>query len=176
MSITITYRGEIEKFQGAVREANLILMDIQLYDLIIARNTPFDESNPADLSPTVIADLLGSTDLNLELREYQKHHSVGGAFDPRYPNIIWGNTNAVPYRSECYLAATLIHECIHALSFHNTDYDFSHDGQGPSHNQDTAPYWIGNQVFNHYCKEIKKEKDQEPIIVEKHVPDNSIIS
>jgi len=175
MSIVIIYKGEIRKFKDAVVLANKILVDVAFYDLIVSRQTPFDESVPSDLSPTLIAELFGNTDLTLSLKEYKRGRTIGGAFDRNYPVTLWGNVNAL-HRSVCNLASMLVHECVHALSFHSQKYKFSHDGQDPKHNQETAPYWIGNNVRKHYCKDDGKTAwDVEELIVETHVPTDSII-
>jgi len=173
MSITITYTGEIQKFKDAVSQANNILVDVAFYDIIVSRDTPFDESHPTDLAPIIIANLFGSTDLDLTLREYKRPPSVGGAFDPDYPTTLWGNINAL-HRSSCNLASMLVHECVHALSHHSKN-KFSHDSQKPKYNQETAPYWIGNKVRDHYCNDSKNNiASEEPLIVETNVPVDSI--
>jgi hypothetical protein len=65
---------------------------------------------------------------------------VGSKFSSRFPKRIWANRNAVPRRTTCSLAAMLVHECVHALSYHNKKYNFSYDDDPPSRNQGTAPY------------------------------------
>ncbi|TRW21540.1 hypothetical protein FMM05_19990 [Flavobacterium zepuense] len=175
MSIIITYTGEIQKFKDAVSLANKIVVDVAFYDIIVSRQTPFDESVPSDISPIVIAELFGSIDLDLTLKEYKRPQTVGGAFDPDYPTTLWGNVNAL-HRSSCNLASMLVHECVHALSYHSKEYNFSHDSQEPKYNQQTAPYWIGNKVRDHYCNNgVIEIAVEEPLIIETNVPIDSIV-
>jgi len=151
MPINITYSGTIKKLADAIKRANGILKDEDYFLLIASKTRPFSESNPTNLSPNIIADLFRKTNLPLALWEYETKPSVGGKFSSRYPKRIWANRNAIPRRTTCSLAAMLVHECVHALSYHNKKYNFSHDNDPPSRNQGTAPYWIQGKVREKYC-------------------------
>lgn len=151
MSIGLTYSGNIDKFKDACRMANEILSSEKFFQMIASREQAYEESKPADLSPKIIANLFRESDLQLELKHYKRRPSVGGAFDPDYPNTIWVNVNTS--RSGCAYASVLVHECVHALSFHTPQYNFSHDGDRPTVNQNTAPYAIQSETRKVFCNE-----------------------
>lgn len=153
MSASITYTGSIKVFRAAVEEANDMLASDATYALIAARSAPFPESRPADLSPAKVAEILRSSQRVFGLREYKAHKSIGGKFRPLYPENIWGNINATG-RGVCKIACMFVHECVHAVSHHTRDYKFSHDGDKPKYNQDTAPYWIQGALRAQHCKNL----------------------
>jgi hypothetical protein len=172
MSITLSYAGNSNNFKDACKRANAILQSDRFYEMIAAREKPFEESVPKDLQPKIIAALFKNTHLNLTLREYTRPASIGGAFDPDYPTVIWVNVNT--NRSGCTYAAVLVHECVHALSFHSKEYNFSHDGDDPSLNQNTAPYAIQRATRQTFCEEMMESVD-DLIQVELKVEEKDIV-
>jgi hypothetical protein len=155
MAIKLIYSGNLPKFVEACKQANTILASPDFIRMISSRTKPYDECNPKDLKPAQIATFFETSDLTLTLKHYSRPASVGGAFDPRYPNTLWVNVNTS--RSGCTYAAVIVHECVHALSFHTESYDFSHDSQEPEHNQQTAPYAIQRATREFFCHEALAE-------------------
>jgi hypothetical protein len=155
MSITLAYTGTNANFQDACRRANSILKSEDFFNMIAARNRPYPESEPRDLQPERIAEFFRNSNLALTLKHYSRPSSVGGAFDPDYPTTLWVNVNTT--RRGCVYAAVLVHECVHALSFHTPNANFSHDGDDPSENQDTAPYAIQRATRETFCDVSLKE-------------------
>lgn len=172
MSIVLTYSGNIEKFRDACHRANEILSSERFFQMIASREQPYEESKPADLSPKIIADLFRTSKLQLELRHYKRRPSVGGAFDPDYPTSIWVNVKT--RRSGCAYASVLVHECVHALSFHTPAYKFSHDGDRPKVNQNTAPYAIQSETMKVFC-DISLQASGNVAIVENKVNREDIV-
>lgn len=166
MPIRISYSGTVSKLRQATDEANNILASNDLITIIRSRTTPFEDSKPATLSPNIVAHEFIHSSLELTLREYRTSSSVGGKFNTGNPRSIWANLNAVPLRTACSLAAMLVHECTHALSYNVPDIDFSHDGQSSNSNQNTAPYWIQGRVKRQFCPSLTKGEMDEIITVD----------
>jgi len=151
MSIILTYTGNIQNFKEACREANEILSSNEFIEMIASRKEPYDDSEPSDLSPRKIAEFFQKSNLQLTLKHYSRPQSIGGAFDPDYPTTLWVNVNT--NRKGCTYAAVLIHECVHALSYHTPNYDFTHKTNGQNGNEDSAPYAIQTATRNNFCNQ-----------------------
>lgn len=149
MSITLTYNGSNQNFQDACRQANNILGSEDFFTMIASRTQPYAESVPKDLTPREISEYFRNSNLVLNLRHYSRPSSVGGAFDPDYPTTLWVNVNTT--RRGCVYTAVLIHESVHALSFHTPAANFSHDADDSSENQNTAPYAIQRATRETFC-------------------------
>lgn len=161
MPITFTYHGEKEyqKFREATTQANTILSEESIYNLISDKPTPFEESTPSSLSPKTVSQLLENSTLHLEVHTYtNRNASIGGKFEPSEPNRVYLNRNAHSQRSSCAFAAVLIHQAIYALSAVNEDKVFSHCDQQQHNHQQTAPYWIQQQVRDAYCNAFLEEE------------------
>jgi SprT-like family len=67
------------------------------------------------------------------------------------PFVIKLNTNLLPHRKEKQVVNTLLHEFVHNVDYHwdgDRRADYTHEGpypDDPPENQDSAPYWIGNE-------------------------------
>ncbi|BDU25181.1 protein-glutamine glutaminase family protein [Flavobacterium sp. GSB-24] len=151
MAIQLIYNDGLQIFSEACKMANQILSSPEFFQLIASRTKSFRETIPADLEPSKIAKLFEESNLVLTLTHYERPSSVGGAYSKTYPNQIFVNTNT--NRSGCTYAAVLVHECVHALSHHTKDIDFTHDNDKPEKNQDTAPYAIQKAVRKYFCGE-----------------------
>lgn len=154
MPVKITYQLTDRKLTDATKIANEILASSELPLLITEgliingraivkpRKSPFAESDPNDLKPSVAADAFKTSNLQLTLCEYDEPDTdVGGMFDTGEKSHIYANRNAIPLRSAKNLARMLVHECVHALSREDAKNDFSHCGKSHSH-KETAPYWV----------------------------------
>lgn len=173
MSIQLEYTGTLEKFTRAREQANVILRSERFFQMIASRQHPYSESTPPDLAPQRIAECFRNSNLVLTLKHYRRTPSVGGAFDPKYPHTLWLNTRA--QRTVCEYAAVLIHECVHALSHHTPGISFSHDGDRPKKNQNTAPYAIQKATLELFCG-TPSLTDEQLIAVDTHVGDEESVA
>jgi hypothetical protein len=155
MRVTLTYKGPYEEVQRAVEQANAMLQSDRLLEIIESRTKPFDDCKPENLSPKQVAAYFKNAELALTVTTYRTKKTIGGYFIATNPTIIHVNLNNLPHRDDCETAAMLVHECVHALSHqvHETDKTVSFSHSGPrSGNDDTAPYWIQQQVQAELCK------------------------
>jgi hypothetical protein len=155
MPVTITYAGSSEELRRAVTQASAMLKSEALLEIIRSRKTPFDDSKPADLAPGKVAEFFRDTNLNLTIETYSTSSDIGGRFRPSEPTVIQANLANLPQRKDCSTAAMLVHECVHALSYHigkEQHVSFSHTGPR-SNNNNTAPYWIQARVRANLCKD-----------------------
>ncbi len=157
MPVKISYPNTTPKLKEAVQKANAILSDAKLYEIIKARITPFANCIPAVLSPTVVADLMEASTLQLSLRECKINIVSGGRFVVKYPKVLWVNLNITGKCTADALAAMLVHMCVHSVSAHCTQSSFAYDKDGIENYIDTAPYWVQQQARLHLC-EIPLEK------------------
>lgn len=171
MPITLKYTETNQIFLIATPLANNILSSEDFFNMLA--NTPgtYDETVPQNLSPATIAGFFRNSNLVLNLRHYSRDASIGGAFDPRYPKTLWVNVNT--WQRGCNYAAVLVHECVHALSFHTPGSDFSHDNDDSSLNQGTAPYAIQRATRDAFCNNLVEDK--ELAIVETKVNEKDIV-
>jgi hypothetical protein len=155
LPIQVRYRLSNAKLKEAALQANDMLLSTNLIDLIEARANPFKESWPDTLKPPAVAEAFVGVGMELTLGEYTaSSSSIGGKFMTGRPNHIWANRLAIPRRSECALAAMLVHECTHALSFRvKAEMRFSHCTNDSHDHRDTAPYWIQKRLRNTICLE-----------------------
>ena len=156
MPITLTYTGTNVEVQRAVTKAAAMLTSNELLEIIRRRKTPFDDSVPANLSPSKIAEYFRDTNLELTVETYSGNDpDIGGYFNTGRPTVIHVNLKNLPQRRDCSTAAMLVHECTHALSYQikkKHDISFSHTGPRSNNNQ-TAPYWIQKKVRLALCND-----------------------
>ena len=177
MPISLTYIGDPKytEIAEATRIAHEFLQGQAIVQLIEARDRPFDDAMPADLSPAQIAGYVRDETFTLSVRNYRDRKgrsSIGGRFRPKYPDQIEINVLALPRRPACEFAGVLIHESIHALSRRirkQTDGEvhFSHTPNGREGNENTAPYWIQTQAEKQVCgKTTLAFANKKPLIIE----------
>ena len=164
MPITLTYRGKVEKWSQACTQANEILGSHALRTIITSRTTPFDESVPGTLQPLTIANLFRDSTLSLTVSDYTRPSNIGGAYDPNTGQLL-ANVNAV-HRSTCELACVLVHESVHALSADTSTANFTHATNGREGNENTAPYWIQDQVEADECESQALRSNQDRLEIE----------
>ncbi|RNI28915.1 hypothetical protein EFA69_12780 [Rufibacter immobilis] len=157
MSIQLTYSGNLGWIRESTTIANGILSSEEFFNMIADTPGTYDDIKPADLSPADIAGFFRNSSLRLDVREYTDDDpDVGGEFRWKTPNSLWANIGNG--RRGCTYAAVLIHECVHALSYHTPGADFTHpyssgDENYDGSNSDTAPYTIQRQTRESFCRE-----------------------
>ncbi|GEQ87429.1 hypothetical protein ULMS_29370 [Patiriisocius marinistellae] len=142
----ITFNDKQPKVEEATEMANSILKNPVFYSKIREKNN-FDLSTA---SPQIIADLIENSDLEFKVDLFYpsgwraiKYRKTFAYMDHRFPNTLFLNLKKLN-RSSRSIAATIIHESLHALDHEAIDYTFGHGNNSSKGKSNTAPYWIGN--------------------------------
>lgn len=145
----ITFDDRQPKVEEATNKANSILNKSEFY-------TKIREKDKFDLStatPQIIADLIEQSDLEFKIDLFYpsgwraiKYRKTFAYTDSRFPNTLFLNLKKLK-RSTNSIAATIIHESIHALDHEAIDYTFGHGNNSSKGKSNTAPYWIGNLAY-----------------------------
>jgi hypothetical protein len=145
----VEYTGDHPIVREAVTEANRLLKDQSFLEEIAARPT-FDMSTA---SPATIAELIRSSSLRFVVQLFSprgvnkvRYRKTFAYTDGRYPNTLFLNEAKLD-REMADVAATIIHEAIHALDDSEPGYQFGHGSNSPRGKENTAPYWIGNRAY-----------------------------
>jgi len=169
--MNITLVSNHGKVQTAVEMANSVLNNELFYSRIREKES-FDLSTA---SPAVIADLIQNSDLTFKVDFFYpsglfqaiKYRKTLAYTDSRYPNTLFLNLKKLN-RAEESIAATIIHESIHALDHDAVDYTFGHGNNSAVGKENTAPYWIGN-----LANKILKGDIEVPLLVFDQEEDDS---
>ncbi len=142
----ITFNDKQQKVEEATEMANSILKNSLFYSKIREKDN-FDLSTA---SPQIIADLIEQSDLEFKIDLFYpsgwraiKYRKTFAYTDSRFPNTLFLNLKKLN-RNSISIAATIIHESIHALDHDAIDYTFGHGNNSSKGKSNTAPYWIGN--------------------------------
>jgi hypothetical protein len=145
----ISFEDDHSGVSSAAKMANDILINATFYNRIKAHNN-FDLCTA---SPSVIADLIQSSNLVFMVNIFYpnvfqaiKYRKTLAFTDPRYPNMLFLNFKKLNREIES-IAATIIHEAIHALDDEQVQFTFGHGNNSSVGKENTAPYWIGNLAF-----------------------------
>lgn len=146
----ITCKINIEKVLLATKYANDILQNEDFYERISNKDS-FDMS---DATPKQISRFLKESDLEFVVKPFKprgiankiKYRKTLALTDRRYPNTLFLNVNKLNREAES-IAATIIHESIHALDNSVKEFSFGHGDNDASGKGNTAPWWIGNQTY-----------------------------
>jgi hypothetical protein len=162
----ITFNDEHKNVQQAVQMANLVLANDDFYARI-RQVTKFDLSTAA---PAIIADLIKNSRLDFKVELFYpsgwraiKYRKTFAYTDEIYLNTLFLNLRKLDREIED-IAATIIHESIHALDDECLEYTFGHGNNSSKGKDNTAPYWIGNLAYQILKGDIKSKKltfDQE---------------
>ena len=133
--------------------ANQLLQDPLFYEKI-AQHQRFDLTSP-NATPEVISELLKNSSLIFNVEIFYpsvfgslfKYRKTLAYTDARYPNTLFLNFKRLD-RDVAEIAATIIHEAIHALDDEQTEFTFGHGNNSSVGKENTAPYWIGNLAYN----------------------------
>lgn len=139
--IKLVYNGRNVNVIAAVKKANEILNSKYFYDEI--RKYPkFDNSQ---LSGREIADRMEKA--NQDVKIARKIKPIANAATTTSDKIkisrsLFGK-DATGNFSLSIAVNTLIHETVHAVDFLNTGNEFTHNGNKPKDQENTAPWVIG---------------------------------
>ena len=148
--MTIIFNEHNASVSKAVIMTNALLTDEPFLDQI-ARHPSFDFSNA---TPQIVAELirLSTLEFHVELfypnllNRLTKYRKTLAYTDKRFPNTLFLNVRKLNRSSES-IAATIVHESIHALDTEATEYSFGHGNNSSVGKQNSAPYWIGNLAY-----------------------------
>lgn len=162
----ITFNDVHKNVQEAVKMANSVLENEDFY-IRIRQVTKFDLSTA---SPEFIADLIHNSNLDFNVELFYpsgwraiKYRKTFAYTDGNYPNTIFLNLKKLDREIED-IAATIIHESIHTLDDECVEYTFGHGNNSSVGKDNTAPYWIGNLVYQILKGDFKSKQltfDQE---------------
>lgn len=145
----ITFFDEHEIVQKAVQMANSILTNDNFY----ARIRLEDKFELCSTSPKIIADLIFNSSLEFKVQLYNpkglravKYRRTLAYTDNNYPNTLFLNLKKIDREIED-IAATIIHESIHALDDECIEHTFGHGNNNSRGKENTAPYWIGDLAY-----------------------------
>jgi hypothetical protein len=130
--------------------ANQILARPDFY-VGIAQQQQFDLSNA---TPAQVANILRSSPLTFTVDLFTpgllggmlRYRKTLAYTDGAYPNTLFLNSRKLNRAAE-EIAATIIHESVHAVDDAETTYTFGHGNNSAVGKKNTAPYWIGNYAY-----------------------------
>ena len=147
---------------AACAQANGLLHNPVFFDAIAA-HAPFDQDahgTPATATPAQISALMQGLALVFQvdmfvphgLLQKTKYHKTQAYTDPAQPNTLFLNGTWIAQQapSTAELAATIIHECVHAANTADPDpaHEFGHGDNSSKGKDNTAPYWIGSYAYS----------------------------
>jgi len=158
----ITFNENLAGVKSATNKSNELLKMEEFYKAI-SDHPNFDLSNA---SPKIIAELLNNSDLEFKVEIFYpnafqsiKYRKTFAYTDSRFPNTLFLNFKKLDREIED-IAATIIHESIHALDDAEENYTFGHGNNSPRGKDNTAPYWIGNLAYR-----MLKNDPNSPLLV-----------
>ncbi len=136
--------------ERATEMSNEILQNNSFFQEI-SNHPSFDFSTA---SPATIADLMRNSNFEFHveffypnlLNRLSKFKKTLAYTDKRYPDTLFLNVRKLR-RSPESIAATIIHEIVHALDRQATEYTFGHGNNSSVGKGNSAPYWIGNLAY-----------------------------
>lgn len=163
LTMRIIFEETNRRVTRATEMANRLLGDNDFFQQI-SEHLSFDFSTA---SPAQIASLIQNSNLQFHvdlfypnlLDSLLKYRKTLAYTDKRWPNTLFLNIRKLK-RSPESIAATIIHESIHALDREAIDYTFGHGNNSSVGKENSAPYWIGNLAYK-----ILKNDRQAPNLV-----------
>lgn len=147
--MTITFNEPFPGVRSAVDMANALLRHPGFFRAIAA-HPGFDRSNAPS---RVIAELMEKSSLVFRVTVFMprggkrfKYRNTFAYTDSGFPNTLFLNRRKLNRETED-IAATIIHESVHALDDSEAQYGFGHGDNSPVGKANTAPYWIGNLAY-----------------------------
>ncbi|WP_290702094.1 hypothetical protein [Lacinutrix sp.] len=166
----IIFNDNQEQVTEATRMANSIFENQVFYDKINLKES-FDLSTA---SPKIISELIKHSSLEFKIDLFYpsgwraiKYRNTIAYVDHRFPNTLFLNLKKINRKPED-IAATIIHESIHALDNEAIDYTFGHGNNSSKGKANTAPYWIGNLAL----KILNNDFNTESIIFDQEENDD----
>ena len=145
MPVQISFQEEHLHVIKAVSLANQLLNDPMFYSNIAAK----DHFDLSTASPPVVAEVLQNSNLVFAVELFYpnlltfKYRKTLAYTDTRFPNRLFLNFKKLDRSAES-IAATIIHESVHAVDNTTEMYTFGHGNNSAVGKENTAPYWIGN--------------------------------
>ncbi len=163
----IIYPGSIGILQDAAEAANALLANPAFYEKIKDK-TSFDFSNATGAQ---VAASMQRCPLELTVKTYKRIFSRALGYElPEDPTSIFINIAGNKLnRSLGSIAATFIHEAVHAADSDDAGLDYGHHGNLAAGNEGTAPYWIGDlaeQMIDHPQQPVTAVMSHAPHAVE----------
>lgn len=167
----IIFNENLAGVKSATDKSNELLKNDEFYKAI-SDHPNFDLSTA---SPKIIADLLKKSDLEFKVEIFYpnafqsiKYRKTFAYTDERFPNTLFLNFKKLDREIED-IAATIIHESIHALDDAEETYTFGHGNNSPKGKDNTAPYWIGNLAY-----QILKNNPNAPLLAFDQMEEDNI--
>ncbi len=159
----ILFNDDIIIVKSAVEKSNGLLNNVDFFNEI-SNHPSFDLSTA---SPKIIADLMKHSNLEFKIEIFYpnvllvlfKYRKTFAYTDGQFPNTLFLNFKKLNREVES-IAATIIHESIHALDDAEDTYTFGHGNNSPIGKDNTAPYWIGNLAYK-----MLKNNPMAPLLV-----------
>lgn len=130
------YAGENKKIVNAVAEANKILINPEFYKKIESIQH-FDNST---YNGSKISSEIKNINRTIEVEDYWKPFAVANA---KTVSVVRLN-NTKLRRNHASITNNVIHETVHAVDWlTNNAWDYTHDGNSPAGQDNTAPWVIG---------------------------------
>lgn len=162
----VIFNDENENVEKAVQMANDVFKKQDFYSKI-RQELKFDLSSA---SPTILAELIQNSNLVFKVELFYptgwravKYRKTFAYTDVSYPNTLFINLKKLDRETED-IAATIVHESIHALDNECLEYTFGHGNNSSIGKENTAPYWIGNLAYQILKNDFNSKKlifDQE---------------
>lgn len=146
----------------ACEQANGLLHNPAFF-AAIAAHPAFDQDAhgtpaTATATPAQIATLMQGLDLTFHVNVFTprgplqriKYFKTQAYTDPAQPDTLFLNSRWLAQQdpSMAEMAATIIHECVHAANATDPAHEFGHGDNSSAGKQNTAPYWIGNYAYS----------------------------
>jgi hypothetical protein len=135
-TVKLHYLGKNEKIIAAVAEANKILSKPEFY-IRVDTIQRFDNSTYSGLR---VSNEIKNLNRVIEVEDYWK---PWGSANAKTVSVIKLNTAKLK-RSHSSITNTIVHETVHAVDWWvNKEWDYTHDGNSPNGQDNTAPWVIG---------------------------------
>lgn len=135
-TVQLNYTGKNDSIISVVKQANIVLNDLNFYKKIDSIQS-FDNS---DYSGEKISFEIKNLNQIIQIKSYWNPFGFANA---KTVSVIKLNTAKLK-RSQKSILNTLIHETVHAVDWKtNNKWDYTHDGNSPNGQNDTAPWVIG---------------------------------
>lgn len=137
----ITFESSID--HPVVTEALVLVRSLLDRADFYAKIAAHDRFDYANATPAQIAALLRESNAAVTIVGYspRRRSKVLAYEDARYPGTVFLNVRRLD-RSPESVAATIVHECVHAVDSQHATLDFGHGKNGARGKENTAPYFI----------------------------------
>lgn len=139
--LTLVYSGANENVIEAIKKANEILKNRNFYDEI-RKVSKFDNSK---LTGNQIAERMEKATQTIQIKRRIKPIANAGTTTSdaiKISRSLFGKDSTGAFVLSVAVN-TLIHETVHAVDFLNTGDEFTHNGNSPKGQENTAPWIIG---------------------------------